>query len=408
MARAALAILIVATFMLGGGAAAGRHATCPGSSRFGRVAYIDKPKLKSPAPDRGGSLHVLDLGTCRVQVIVKGVQPPVRWSHDGRWIAFGEGSVVSASGGKVSQPLGTMRDWTWAPRRNALAGVTQGGGVVVGGPRAGLRRLLRDGSRADNVAFDSSGQRLAVGRDRPSQLSVFDLASGSQTVLRHFSSSYAGVTVAGWSPGGHWVLFWGPYAGPSIAADGVALHAISASGGRVLTLAKATLLYDDFTSWCRGSKLALSAGFDRYSTSRKTLLEVAPPRWRARPLVRGGALSWVTPACSPNGATIAAAAGPNFREQRFGLEHRSLWLVSSLGRSPRRLTVAPAAATDERPAWSRDGRSLLFVRTRGFMGTLYLVRLDGRLVGPIVGVGWGPPYYGHYGWADQIDWYQPR
>jgi hypothetical protein len=192
---------------------------------------------------------------------------------------------------------------------------------------------------------------------------------------------------------------------PPIAADGVALHAIPASGGRVVTLAKWMLLYHDFLTWC-GTRLVASVGPIRDSTLGKYLVTAKPPRWRAARLVRTRSRSWVSPACSPSGATIAAAAGRNFGEPRFGLEHRSLWLLPASGGSVRRLTVPPAGATDESPRWSRDGRSLLFVRTRHFFGHLYLVRRNGALTGPIARVGWNPPYYGTYGWGDQLDWYQ--
>ena len=215
MASPASAALFLATLTLGGGAVAGQQArSCPASKELGSVAYVDTPEVKWPKPDRGGSLRVLNLDTCRVRVLVpRGAQPPVRWSHDGRWLAFGNGRVVAASGGKPTNPLGAVVKWTWAPGGDVLAGITTHGGVLLGGPRIPVRRLLRDGSRVDNVAFDGSGQRLAVAQDRPSELSVFDLGSGEQTVLRRFSSWYAGVTVAGWSPNGRWVLVWGPYAG---------------------------------------------------------------------------------------------------------------------------------------------------------------------------------------------------
>jgi Tol biopolymer transport system component len=407
VARAVPAALLICTLVLSVGAAAGRSTACAGT--LGALAYVEQPKVKWPRPERDGSLRVLELRTCRVRVLVpKGVQAPVRWSHDGRWIAFGEGGVVRASGGRILRPLGTIRSWAWAPRKDVLAGVTRGGGVVAGGPGTKLRRLLRDGSRADNLAFDRSGRRVAVGRDRPSEVALIDLGSGRSTVVRRFSPWYAGVTVARWSPDNRWLLFWGPYAGASIAADGVALHAVPALGGRLATLANGTLVYDDFLSWCGRSRLVVSAGFDRASTSGKTLISIAAPRWRATKLARGHALSWVTPACSPDGSTIAAAAGRNFSEPRFGLEHRSIWLLPAAGGQARRLTVAPANATDEQPLWSHDGRSLLFVRTRGFVGTLYLVRPDGRVVAQLAKLGWSAPYYGHYDWAKRLDWYQPR
>jgi hypothetical protein len=167
------------------------------------------------------------------------------------------------------------------------------------------------------------------------------------------------------------------------------------------------LRYSDFMAWC-GTRLVVAAGFDRYATRGKRLVAAAPPAWRPRPLVGGRRTSWISPACSSDGVTVAAAAGRNFEEPRFGQEHRSIWRLGSGGANPRRLTRPPVSVTDEQPRWARDGRSILFVRTHDSFGRLYLVRLNGSLVGPITDLGTTGNYYGHYGWADQTDWYQPR
>jgi Tol biopolymer transport system component len=48
----------------------------------------------------------------------------------------------------------------------------------------------------------------------------------------------------------------------------------------------------------------------------------------------------------------------------WGSERRSLWLLTPKpGARPRRITQ-PLGVSDELPQWSRDGRWLLFVRTR--------------------------------------------
>ena len=155
---------------------------CPVKTDLGRIAYL-----------RGGGVHVVDLRTCRDRVVARGAAAPVRWSPDGRWVAFGDGRVVPSAGGRIRRPLGTSAAaWTWSPARDELAGVTRAGGVVLGGPRERTRRLLADGWGAGNVAFDRGGSRLAV--DRRVQrgfrvlrqaLAVVDLPSGrTRTVYR--------------------------------------------------------------------------------------------------------------------------------------------------------------------------------------------------------------------------------
>jgi hypothetical protein len=83
------------------------------------------------------------------------------------------------------------------------------------------------------------------------------------------------------------------------------------------------------------------------------------------------------------------------------------------GSSRRSVTAPGRGLSDETPRWSRDGRWVLFVRSgpttpnASASGRLYLVRRSGRLVGPIARLGPVANYYGHYGWPDTTDWYQP-
>jgi hypothetical protein len=168
----------------------------------------------------------------------------------------------------------------------------------------------------------------------------------------------------------------------------------------------------DFLSWC-GHRLVVAAGGDRYATDAKQLLLITPRR-RAGNLTHDG-LSWVSPSCAPSGRVVAASAGRSWIEPRFGLERRSIWLLSLDGSGRKRLTSPPSLRTDESARWSADGRFVLFVRagptSRGATaaGRVSLVRVgDGRLFGPLVRAGRVSNYYGHYGWADAVDWYTPR
>ena len=88
-----------------------------GDAQLGTVAWVD-----------GGALLLLDLDTCEERTLVQvGAAPPVRFSHDGAWVAFGDGSIVPAAGGDVLSPIGTV---------GTLA-------VVAHGRRAGRRDLGR-------------------------------------------------------------------------------------------------------------------------------------------------------------------------------------------------------------------------------------------------------------------------
>jgi hypothetical protein len=93
-------------------------ARLPDAARLGEVAWI-----------QAGSLEVIDLGTSRQTTLVgTGAGPPVRFSPDGRWLAFGDGEVVPSAGGAVQQPFGSpVKTWEWSPTADVLAGVTKTG-----------------------------------------------------------------------------------------------------------------------------------------------------------------------------------------------------------------------------------------------------------------------------------------
>ncbi len=76
--------------------------TCPstslagGDAHLGSVAWVD-----------GGALRLVDLDTCAERTLVAtGADPTVRFSHDGTWVAFGDGSIVPSRGGDVQSPVG--------------------------------------------------------------------------------------------------------------------------------------------------------------------------------------------------------------------------------------------------------------------------------------------------------------
>ena len=125
---------------------------------------------------RDGVLSVLELESCKERTLVQtGAALPVRFSHDGRWIAFGEGTIVRAAGGGVQSPLGRVRAWQWSPTTNVLAGVTAGGGVGLGGPAEPPRMLLPDGTEAGHVAFSPNGrsEERRVGKECRSRWSPY-------------------------------------------------------------------------------------------------------------------------------------------------------------------------------------------------------------------------------------------
>jgi hypothetical protein len=196
------------------------------------------PPVRAGLPERGparsgparrgwteeGTLRLLDLGSCRQSVVLAGgTRPPVRFSPDGRWVAFGEGDAVPAAGGPVERPFGSgVRSWAWSPVPNLLAAVTEGGGVQAWPPGGLARTLLPDGSGTVDVAFAPSGASLPVARAGVGIQVRSVSGRGARTVLP-VPDRAAVPVLAGWSPDGRWILY---RPGPVGASAGSELHLV--------------------------------------------------------------------------------------------------------------------------------------------------------------------------------------
>src|SRR3954451_14292224 len=77
-----------------------------------------------------------------------------------------------------------------------------------------------------------------------------------------------------------------------------------------------------------------------------------------------------TPRFSPDGKWIA------FASDREG--NMDVWIIPTIGGTPKQLTYH--SSDDNVLGWSPDSKSVLFASSRGddFLGTLYIVPLDGR------------------------------
>lgn len=427
--RSALLVVVVCgALSLGsaGSPAAGR-AGCPealaGATGTGQLAFIKTRRLE-----------LLDVATCRVRTLVRrNVESPVRWSADGRYIAFGDGAVVAATGGTTMHPLGSVSGgWAWSTSGDRLVGITAEGGLMVGGPRAARRRLLPNGWGATSVAASPGGAAVAVSRSRSrkarepahQEIWMIDLAGGRRhEIFRQPRGVVASPWLFGFAPDGRWLIAWeDSQDSSSLAADGLPLVAVPADGGHPIAVGRGTLVYPDFLSWC-GDSLAyvLDHGGREVTLDDRIALAGPPPRWRtAEPaaVARATPLSFTSPACSPVGrSALVASVGPSTLDNPLGHEHRSIWMLDSAGDSWRPFgPPPPAGSSDELPLWSSNGRWIAFIRTTWSAtadegtGRLYLLDAhaprDGHItqIGPIAEIGTSGNYNGHYNWGDQIAW----
>ena len=271
-----------------GGAAqrtASRVASCPSAVRgLGRIAFVAE-----------GRLQLVDLSSCRVRALASRAAGDVQFSADGRWVAYAHSAaepgaspaVVSVSGGTPRSPLGTgITAWWWAPTGATLFGVDRGGQLVQATPD-GVRRVAAHGARTFGNAVAPSPDGQHVASDSSACLPPgFALDTiGVSTGERHVALSrrHRLATFAGWSPDGHWLLYWAQaICSASLSADGWPLDAVPAAGGHGPTRAVThMLLYPDYLTWC-GTRLIAAAGPSRETQLGSALVATGPPSWHQR------------------------------------------------------------------------------------------------------------------------------
>jgi hypothetical protein len=209
------------------------------------------------------------------------------------------------------------------------------------------------------------------------------------------------IEIYGLSPDRKWALFAiDPDASASMAADGLLLRAVPIAGGGPRSVAFG-LMYGDYRTWC-GDRLVLTAGGDRIAPDRKRLMVAGPPSWHARPLARAPGRSFGAVTCAPDGKSVVAQLQRQSVDARFFDTSWALWRIGLDG-SMKQLTHPPKGYADESPRFSRDGRTLMFVRSRKGVGKLYALR-NGKLVGPLLGLGYSLGFYGHQDWWQSMSW----
>jgi Tol biopolymer transport system component len=360
---------------------------------LGAVAWID-----------GAKLVVRNLDTCATATLVsRDAAGPVRFSPDGRWIAYGSGTVVSTSSGKEAHALGNVASWSWTPDGHTLIGVAKDGRVLAGEPGATPSLVLVHG--AAGAAIDPGGRRVAVAVKN--RIEVTGVDGGPRKVI--FSGpSKTSTKIAGWSPDGKWIVFWN--LDPGATSGPLDVAPVSGAGyHNIFTPAPG---YDDFVTWCGDTLVASGGGADLVTEGQQLLVSRAPV-WQTHDLTRDFRSSWIWPSCSPNGKWIAVTVTPNHTEFPPGQGERRVELISIDGK--KRVKLALGAGVFEVPRWSADGRTLLVIqrhRDPKAGGTVELVLINpktGKVVKTVNDVAQLPAVKtpnGHTGWTSKTDWFR--
>ena len=326
------------------------------------TAFSCRPEqgLGSVALARRGSLHVVDLATCRDRVAGSGGKGKVTFRPDGRAHVVPFRGLV-----RVMTPDGAMS--------------------------AEVRSSGRGKTAKQTIWVTNGGTH----RSRP----IFSKTQFYKTIGP--GETPGPIMLLGISDDSKWLFFMiDPGGSSSIAADGLTLRVVSTGHSRAIRIAR-MLPYADYLTWC-GRKLVMTAGGWRVATDRKRLLVASPPDWRPRPLVALPNRSWGLLACAPGHSSLVAQSQRQSDIPNFFATNWALWRVGLDG-STRRLTSPPPGFADESPRFSRTGNALLFVRSRKGSGKLYALR-TARVVGPLLSIGNSLGYYGHQNWWFSADW----
>jgi hypothetical protein len=269
---------------------------------------------------------------------------------------------------------------------------------------ATCRERVRRGRLAQPTSLTSPDGKRATVRTSKDWWSIVVDGREIYRVSRHYrvvTDDTGPIELLRWSGDGRWLFFViDPDGSGSIQADGLALRVISAEGGRVVKLPR-MLVYRDYLTWC-GGRLVFSAGSDRVATNHKRLLVTNARSWKAKPLAGSPSRAWGSVVCAPDKRSVVVQSQADSDNANFFATRWQLWRVGFDG-SKRQLTAPTAGWADESPTFSRNGKSMLFVRMRRGNGYLYVLR-RGRAVGPLLFLGNSIGYYGHHDWWLTAAW----
>src|SRR5215470_795689 len=380
-----------------------------------------------------GALWLLDGDAVAPQLVAAPRISPASpaFSPDGRWLAFTASShpagasavwLAAGDGSGAHQVVARAELIGWSPVSDVLA-VQAGNAIQLVQPDGSARALTRSAGFWGAV-WSPDGRYLAVAtRIWPSAttLAAYPVVGGRPTtwlrlnarrgVLNGMNEIIA--APAAWWP--RWGIgFWVFGDGMVHNNDQTPVDVIPAPGARPRLLGYT--LSDQTTTAVAASNgsLAIVNNPDLRAVGRiiwedKRVEACSPATGTCTPVPAPPSAVTLDPAWSPDGSHLAYVRAPYRASPAFPqnvtaawYDAHQLWLYDPATRAVRQLHAAGASV----PAWSADGKSLLYVARDAIW---LLPRLDGppvRIAGPLFPPGhWPLSYYGQLGWASKFAWW---
>lgn len=382
----------------------------------GNLAFVQQGLLYTLNGTTGDIKQITDSG--------RAAQPA--WSHDGQWLAYiniteqdsGSGQLwLARQDGSPTRPIPGLPQsvassgFFWSPTANLLAVVMPDDGIWLV-PAAGKPyRLVQHNLASYGLAWSPDGNSIAYSallpveeiQDRSNALYTIGLDGGRPVEL--LMEKQAGIYVAAWWPDGKGLLYWTSY-GASQAYDGTPLYSFRLGDSEAEYLT-AGLSYQGWLSLSPQGELMMVSGLSRIVWANKSLTIINPASGARQNLANPAGCVSLDPAFSPAGDRIAFVAAKDLGDEVWPedltawVNTRTLWLAQADGSNPRPLTSAGTGVYQ--PLWSKDGKSILYVRDNA----LWLINSEGGQPKKIVDhLSEGEDFYG-YRSEDFIAWHQP-
>lgn len=223
------------------------------------------------------------------------------------------------------------------------------------------------------ASFSPDGNQLAFNQTGKQNPGIYTTLTDGEKSLR--LTSNPGDCCPAWSPDGQQIAF------SRYSDRELAIYVISALGGsehRLHQAANFSWNHPGYLAWSPDAKfLAFSDRHEDGSHASIALLSVANSTTRRLTTPPDQAYDY-GPAFSPDGSQVAF-----IRKNGAGVAS-DVYVVPASGGEPRRLTF-DNAQTDGAPAWTEDGREIVFASPRGGLSTLWRISAAGGRLRPIAG-----------------------